>query len=798
MAAVIEIETEDTFEGEEPKSSRAVLAALGKAEDAFRDWQATCQVIDEIYNLDGEGYGGLRGDLDGFGYGDAELDLFWASYEILKPAVYARPPQPVVAPLFKDGRQLHNTTAEVLERCAVSVFKRTDIQDVMLHARDDLIFTGRGALWVRHEVEDGKHGICVEHKDRLDFLHEPARKWAEVGWVGGAAWMTRKEMRKRFSKHSGKAYQDAKFTLHRDEDTERDPEKRASVRKAKVWEVWHKADNRVYWVTEGVEVLLDSGEPHLKLDGFFPCPKPAYATLRRRSLIPVPDWERYAIHFRKISELTRRIYKLLDDVRMKGLIPAGSDVGDAIEELVRSDDDRLLVPVQAASLMQQGAAGFVVWLPLGELATAIQGLIEARAQLIQDFYQLSGISDIMRGASDAQETLGAQELKSQYGSVRVREKSNELQRVAADAVKIAAEIIAEKFPQETLLELSQLELRTKAEIAKRVDDIEKAAEEELKALRGKAEEAMAQQEGQADPAQAQAMLQQAQQQIFAKYAPMLQQAEQMVPVEDVVKLLRDDHARAFIFEIESSSTILTDELSEKRSRNEFMGEFANAQQALMGLAGMGEQGAKLAGSLMKFVLAPYRVGRELDGAIDEFIDAAPQMASAAGEGDDQGLAEAQNKLAEAEMQKARAQMAKVEADSALRQAEMQRKMGEMQQKAQADQAKVMAEAEKLRQSAESLNVKAQEAMAKVDLIRAQTMKALAEAGVVVDSQQLDEFKSLADIELRANDQAMKAQTTAADQQMRAEQSQVDREFRERGENRADMQTMQPPQNGARP
>src|SRR3546814_1633912 len=81
-----------------------------------------------------------------------------------------------------------------------------------------------------------------------------------------------------------------------------------------------------------------------------------------------------------------------------------------------------------------------LWLPLNELAQAIQGLIEARSQLIQDFYQLSGISDIMRGATEAQETLGAQQLKSQYGSVRVREKSAELQRVAADAVKIAAEI----------------------------------------------------------------------------------------------------------------------------------------------------------------------------------------------------------------------------------------------------------------------------------------------------------------------------------------------------------------------
>src|SRR3546814_9710509 len=123
-----------------------------------------------------------------------------------------------------------------------------------------------------------------------------------------------------------------------------------------------------------------------------------------------------------------------------------------------------------------------------------------------------------------------------------------------------------------------------------------------------------------DPAQAQQAFQQGQQQILAKYAPMLKEAESQVPIEDVMKLLRDDKGRNFTFEIESSSTILTDELQEKQSRNEFMQAFTNASQAMMGMAVMGEKGAKLAGSLMKVVLAPYRAGRELAGAIDEFID----------------------------------------------------------------------------------------------------------------------------------------------------------------------------------
>lgn len=778
---------DETFrEADEPKSSRAILSALKKAEDAFRDWQTTCEVIDRIYDRDGYDPAGRCTGIDGFTWQDSALDLFWSSFEILKVAVYARPPQPVVAPLFKDNKRLFNTAAEMLERCAVSVFKRADMNEIMVNTRDDLLFAGRGAQWVRFEVEKGEKKACIEHKDRLDFLHEPVRKWSDNGWVAGGFWMTRKDMRKRFRKTSGDAYQSAKFTYRRDDESE-DLETRALTRKAKVWEVWHKADNKVYWVSEGVDVLLDSSDPEIKFPGFFPCPRPAYATLRRRSLIPVPDYERYAIHFDKISELTRRIYLLLDSVKMKGLIPTGGDVGDAVEQLLRSDDDQMLIPVPGAAMMADGAQSFVAWLPLTDIAEAIQGLIAARQELINNFYELSGISDIMRGATEAEETLGAQQLKSQYGSVRVREKSSELQRVAADTVALVAVIIAEKFSQEDMLEMSQMEIPSKAEIEKRVKEIEKAAKEELQALGQKAQEAAQEHQGNVDPNQAKMMLQQAQQQILAKYAPMLSEAEQQVPIEDVMKLLRDDKARSFTFEIESSSTILTDELQEKQSRNEFMGEFATATQALSSLTAMGEPGAKLAGAMLKFVLAPYRAGRDLDGAIDEFIDAAPEMAAAAqaaqNGGEGQEIAEANKQLAEAEMQKARAATAAVEAKAALDKAEMQRKVAQMQLDAQAQEAKSQEAMAKLQLQLQKQTDDAAEQQAKIDNLTAQTAKILHSIGLDERKQQLDEYTAASNEQARQTDQAMQAQGMAQDASFKA----GDQQRAERGEDRADRQ-----------
>src|SRR5262249_4659191 len=150
--------------------------------------------------------------------------------------------------------------------------------------------------------------------------HEPARKWQEVDWVAKRSWMCRREMRKRFGRTSGKAYQEAAFTQMRED---RDNGAADPRQKAGVWEIWCRSENRVVWVSEGVDVLLHEGSPHLTLDNFFPCPKPAYATLQRRSLIPVPDVLFCKDQLEEINELTGRIHALADAIKVRFFYPSG-------------------------------------------------------------------------------------------------------------------------------------------------------------------------------------------------------------------------------------------------------------------------------------------------------------------------------------------------------------------------------------------------------------------------------------------------------------------------------------------
>ncbi len=768
----------------EPESSRAILEAIENAERAFDGYYAYCRTVDKLYSLSL-----ASGDA---GYGDETFALFWASMEILKPAIYAKPPKPVATPRFADGGKTEKVTAELIQRCLESTFDRDGIDEVMLELRDDLAITNRGAPWVTYETDEkgGGQRVCIEHLDRTDFLHEPARKWSEVGWVARRAWMTFTQMKKRF-----KDVPEDKLRAACYSDRSKDIAENGMVdcsAKAGVWEVWHRNDNKVYWVTPSVDVILDEGKPHLDLHGFFPCPRPAYGTLQRRTLIPIPDYKRYSHHLEQINDLTARIYTLLDKVKLRIFIPAGGDIGEAVEKALASEDaDSVIMPVPAAALSATAGNNLFVTLPLTDIAQTITGLIEARGQLIQDFYQLSGISDIMRGATEAQETLGAQQLKSQYGSVRVRDKIDELQRVARDLAFIASQIMAKNFSRETLLELGRMTIPTKREIESKIKEAEKAAKDALEKLAEDIKNAAEENQEPVDPAQVKAQFQQQQQQIMAQYQPVIDQLSATVPIEDVMDMLRDTRGMNLVIDIETDSTILTDEIAEKQSRAEFLQAFSTATQSVAMLMQAGEPGANLAGGILKFALQPYKANRQLDDLIDEFIEKAPQaLAERQAEGEDDGLAAAQMELAKAEMQKAEAQIAKVQADAQLKMQELQLRGQEAQAKTQQDQQKFSLEVE-------DTKGKIAQTQANIEKIYAEIQLAQQKLGIEAHREQREDLKTVADIEIRSTDQAMQAQNAERDAAFRAQDSQRaerSQQFTERSSDRqmtlAERQAMQ--------
>jgi hypothetical protein len=597
----------------EPKASRPWLAMIEDAEHSFKDWQSKADNIDKLYaNLTA-----LSGDGR-----DREFQMFWANIQVLGPSIYARPPVPVVAPRFKDRRPVPRMASELLERCTVVGFELEDIDGVMRLVRDDLTVLARGCAWVRYETKNGQR-VCIDFADRKDFVISPARTWKEVDIVAKRSWMTEDEMEKRFKEHSQDAYKNAAFEERKTDDDTRD-----SKLKAGVWELWCKSKNKVVWVTEGVDVVLDDGEPHLKLEGFFPCPCPAFSTVQRRSLVPVPDFLFYKDQLEEINELTARIGLLADALKVRGFYPAGAgEIGDAIEAAVKNtENNALLIPLSnVMAFTGQAFKDMILWLPIEVIAATIVQLVELRKQLIADVYEITGLSDIMRGATDARETLGAQELKSQYGSVRIRDRQNELVRFARDLVRITAEIMAENFTSKTMLEMSQLEIETDAEIAKQV----KGLEDQIRQIVAQVEQAKADpqmvQQAQANPEQAQQMLAQAKQQAEGLKG-QIQKLNETPTVEKVMKLLRDQRVRPFVLDIETDSTIAPDENAQKQRATEFITAVGGFMNQALPLVQAVPQSSKLMAETLKYVAGQFRAGRQLEGEIEEFADTMAQVA----------------------------------------------------------------------------------------------------------------------------------------------------------------------------
>lgn len=751
------------------RSSAAILEALNDSERQFRDYNELCRQIDQVYSARST----LATTAQTLGLTDQEYDTFWASMEVLKPAIYAKPPRVIVKPRYSDASPAAKVAAEMIERVVNSEFDRTGIDMQLREVRDDLALLNRGVLRVVYETKGGKR-ICVDHVDRLDYRHEPVRYWRELGWEAFGAWLTRTEMRERFEKSSANAFERATYISRK---SQREDEGGADESlKCLVWEVWDKANNRVYWVTEGVDVLLDESEPYLDLSDFWPGPRPAYGTLRRRTLIPVPDYVRYVRHLDQINELTARIYGLLERVRVVGMFAGSGEQGKALETAIAEmEASAMFIPVPSGLVGNGG--DLIQWLPLDVIANTITGLIEARNQLFADFDRLSGISDIMRGETEAQETLGAQRIKTQYGSVRVRDKTDEIVRLARDTARIAAEIICTNFDQKTLLDIAQMDIPTRAQVDKDIKALKDAARRENEALAQRAKEQADQalsQGQQVEPGQAEAMLKQAQQALAEKYAPEFQRLANTVVIEDVMKVIKDRRERGLTIDIETDSTVMVDEMAEKQARNELLQAFSAAIQSLLPLFQIGEPGVKLAITMLSFTLQPYTRGnRQIEQQLEELIEQAPEiaarMAQQQGGDGDKALAEANAKIAEAEIQKAQAATAKVQADTQL-------KTFELQQKQQTAEAQAIQDRERFALEIEQTRGTLTETNARVEKIWAEIQKINVDASNQTRQQDREDVKAVADIQARQTDQAMSVEGAA-----------TERAFRERGEARADRQ-----------
>ena len=475
--------------------------------------------------------------------------------------------------------------------------------------------------------------VFVDHVYWEDFAHACERNWEDVrrkGWVARRVLLTRQEGVARF----GDGFKD--IPLNAKDDSSRETsltsfDTESKDAKAEVWELWcAKTKTRKFLSLEHNDFLEQSEDPY-GLEHFFPCPLPVWATKTNRSLIPIPDYLQYENLAEELDDVSIRIRKLTEELRLVGVYDASAE---GIGKMLESGADGTLIPVtnMAGLLGKTGPSntlnGVVQWLPMNMVLESLLGLYQARDQVKQTLYEVSGISDIVRGQVDPKEKATQSRLKSEYASLRMDKRRKAIEKQAQDVLQIISEMIAELFTEEALFE--------------------KSGFMRLPEFQGKPMEEVA------------------------------------MAWQEVVKLLKNQQQRDFEISVESDSMIYADVEEERKARNEFLNASGSfLQQAIPAVQAAPELGPLL-GEMLLFTVRGYRAGRNLESRFEDFVEQLRQN-----EQEQQG----QGPSPEEQMQQQQMEAAQMEME--MQQQEMQMKMMQTQIKTQVMQMEMQAKAEQL-------------------------------------------------------------------------------------------------------
>jgi hypothetical protein len=417
--------------------------------------------------------------------------------------------------------------------------------------------------------------VICDYVNWRDFLHTPGRRWAEVWWVARKVHWTKDEISARFDtpevmarmRRSEPIAPKLGYTIDVDKDRGSADAGGDPYKKAEIYEIWDEHKREVIWLAKGyADSVLDRLPDPLKLPDFFPCPRPLWGTMGTDSLEPIPDYYEYQDQAAQLDELTDRIFLLTDALAVRGVYDKANT---RIQELLSTTAENGLIPVDNWAMFAEkgGLKGSVDWLPLEMVANTLKELVAQREVIKRDLYEISGMSDIIRGEGDAAETATAQALKGKFATLRLSRSQMDVQRFARDLIRLIAQIMAEHLQPNTLALMSSFDLIT----ANNPDDAK----------------------------------------LF----------------NPAIQLLRDNKLRAWRIDIETDSTIALDEEAERRGITEYLTALAQIMPQMIALVQQAPAMLDWAIETLKITARKFRAGRPVEAALDRALDQLKQMAS---------------------------------------------------------------------------------------------------------------------------------------------------------------------------
>jgi hypothetical protein len=653
------------------------IAEVSTASKTERDWRMEAEGCWELYRGGGEAGAAVNQP-----HARAAFPILWSNTETMRPAIFNSAPKADIRRRFRDDDPLGKVVSDVCERALEFCIETGHLFSSVKSAVLDMCVAGRGTVRVRYTVvttpiepndpqgqepthvenkaldanalndeqqaqDDGviekphnvgapaddnperivSEGVEFEHVQWDDFRRGPGKSWGMVGWEAFRHRMDYDELKELTDGAREQTEDGGDGILIADlipldstkkDENGRHKEEETVYQAAEVWEIWDKKKRQVLWISEGYKrAPLRVDEDPLKLRNFFCTPRPVHMIEDSCSLIPIPNYRLYRDEARELEEITKRINKITSALKLRGLFHTGIP---EISQVLDANDNEMIPVASTTALAQMRSIDDALWImPVEKLAAVLQQLYIARQQTINVIFQITGISDIMRGDTKASETLGAQEIKSKWGTVRLQRVQGEVARFARDLVNMATEVVCNRFKLETLKAMTGVPLPMQADLQAAQATMQKVQQMQQQA-------AQAQQQGVPGmpPAQG-APGQPPQQQGSAQLPPAIMQAAQKAqkllakPIswEMVMQVMHSDMLMQYKVDIETDSTVQDTIASDMSGIQEVLTGIGQFIQAYGPLVQQGMFPVSAAKEIIMSICRRARLGTAVEDAFDQ-------------------------------------------------------------------------------------------------------------------------------------------------------------------------------------
>ena len=610
--------------------------------------------------------------------------------ETLLPALYNSTPRPDVARRYSTStaeRYLDSAVGQCAERLLeysedsnttdYGTFDK-EIREAVLHA----LVPGQGQTRVRVLQDEGHQQLVYDTLAYDRFIWQYARKWCQVSWVGFGYDLNREGFESQFQdfcktdeykkwavggwKSLEEKYKEDPSSKPRDDKTgvKREPS-------LLVWELWNHPNKSIVWVCDEFRDHFIFKEPYpFNITTRFPCPEPLQLVKRNNNLDPKPLYELYEAQDRELQEISKRYLRVIKAIRARG---AYNGKLQELEQIFGEDSDNALIALQNADALLDGTLEKAIWMvPIDMLINVAKELGEAREQIKQTIYEITGIGDLLRGQAESTQTAAQANTQCAWGTLRLKRMQADVAIFCKDLFRIGLEHMVNLYSQATIQDITKLEYLTKDQKVSYQQALAKFAQEQQQY------QMMVQQMQQAQqpdsplhnvapgspvppppqPAQPPPPPQ--------NPIPPDQQRLMAFPTwEEIIEILQSKFERTYRVDVETNSTVDLEATEDKAAMSEFMNAFG---QMAAGLQNMQQEGLlpyDVIKEIIGEMLRRFRFGRRVEQMLE--MATAPQQGA---QGQQQAMEAMQAKhqaevaSKDAQIQGARAQLRQQQADAA--------------------------------------------------------------------------------------------------------------------------------------